>query len=79
MLQGYSELLLQWEKREAEGEIAARQAEKASIPQLWGPGVSAWFEELSVIPRVVYFGSSLSTWGLSSPPAVVLELELFAA
>lgn len=30
-LRGYSELLLQWEKREAEGEVVARQAEKVVL------------------------------------------------
>lgn len=30
MLRGYSELLMQWEKREAEGEVTARQAETVS-------------------------------------------------
>ena len=29
-LQGYSELLMQWEKREAEGEVVARQAKTVS-------------------------------------------------
>lgn len=42
MLQGYSELLLQWEKREAEGEIAARQAKTASIPQFAALSMSYW-------------------------------------
>lgn len=69
MLQGYSELLLQWEKREAEGEIAARQAEKASIPQLWRPGAVyvCLVEELSVAPRVglacrCQIGACLARW-----------------
>lgn len=35
MLRGYSELLKQWEKREAEGEITARQAETVSVKKLW--------------------------------------------
>lgn len=33
-LRGYSELLMQWEKREAEGEVTARRAEAVSTPAL---------------------------------------------
>ncbi len=36
-LRGYSELLMQWEKREAEGEIVSRQAETVSN-QSFGQG-----------------------------------------
>lgn len=35
-LRGYSELLMQWEKREAEGDIVTRQAETVSNPSFWG-------------------------------------------
>ncbi|CAB1098815.1 unnamed protein product [Ectocarpus sp. CCAP 1310/34] len=36
-LRGFSELLLQWEKREAEGEVVARQAEKVESSLLLKP------------------------------------------
>eukprot|EP00752_Nemacystus_decipiens_P017555 g15732.t1 len=37
MLRGYSELLMQWEKREAEGEVAARKAENVESSLLLKP------------------------------------------
>lgn len=53
MLRGYSELLMQWEKREAEGEATARRAEIVSTADLVSTSLfdaSAW-SELSLVPN----------------------------
>lgn len=42
MLRGYSELLLQWEKREAEGEAAARRAENVRTTASFSFTTACW-------------------------------------
>lgn len=52
-LRGYSELLMQWEKREAEGEIVTRQAETVSFHSLG--------EAHHLLDVCCVFGRSLAT------------------
>lgn len=65
MLRGYSELLMQWEKREAEGEVTARQAETVSTTPLasFRCLMTAWMVGAVLLPNAKVVSNGCVAYG----------------